>query len=230
MTLQLLNRSDCEYGFLSSGGAFIRFWDIVLANDYADHYSEELAITAQKLNGPVKIFYGVGNEDYFEFPKWLAENYTLIRIGKMANELWFGDVGISQELIDLAQRLFENPKSGGIVRMTDGKQIILHDESRASLKFASITDATNWERRQYYHPGDLETFLRRCQQELEPNNPFSIIENTYRVFHPDLGMESEEGWMRVSTRFTLYEVNGEFYQMGENLNFEDISRPTDLRV
>ena len=43
-------------------------------------------------------------------------------------------------------------------------------------------------------------------------------------------MESQEGWMRVTTRFTLYEVNGEFYQMGENLNFEDIGRPTDLRV
>ena len=122
MTVQLLNRSDCEYGFLSSGGAFVRFCDIVGANDYVDRYSKELAITAQKLNGPVKIFYGSRDEDYFEFPKWLAENYTLIRIGEMANELWFGDVGISPELLDLAQRLFENPKSGGIVRMTDGKR------------------------------------------------------------------------------------------------------------
>ena len=149
----------------------------------------------------------------------------------MAELIYYsGTEGIPPQLHDLSRRLFDIDASAGIVRMHDGKQIVLNNQANCTLKVASLNDATNWTRQEYYHPSDLEVFLQRCQQELEPNNPASTIENTYRVFTPEYGIQSENGWQEVISSYQIYEVGGQFYQLCQNVTHRDISRPTDLRI
>lgn len=210
--------SDYEFG-LSNRGVWARLpeekADFILNTRY-----KELLTTAKKLKGTVRI-----NQTII-YP-WMEGDDL-----EMANKIWFGDIGVSFELYQLAQRLFEDPKSAAIVRLSDEKQIIVHDEGKCTLKFNNPQDASTWHRSQYWHPQDLIDFRIRCQQELEPNNPNSVFEHTYRSFEPDLGMSSNEpgNWLQLTTKYHLFDVgDGEIYQLGENIAIVEMNNiPSDL--
>lgn len=217
--MSLLNLlSNHEFG-LSDQGAWVRLpeekADFILNTCY-----QELLTTAQKLKGTVRV-----NRTII-YPWMQGDNL------KMANTIWFGDIGVSFELYQLAQRLFEEPKSAAIVRLCDEKQIIIHDEGKCTLNFNDPKDASNWHRSEYWHPQDLVDFRARCQQELEPNNPNSVFEHTYRSFEPNLGMFSNEtgNWLKLTTRYRLFDVgDGEMYQLGENIAIVEMNNiPSDL--
>lgn len=214
--MSLLNLlSNYEYG-LSQHGAWVK-----TSPDTADFlrkcFFKELLTTAQKLNGVFEI---INDLHTYKIYPWMNG------VEEMANTIWFGDIGVSRSLIQLVEReLFERPRSAGIVRLSDERQIILHDESTCTLKFSGLDEATNWRREQYWHRQDLLDFRRLCQQLLEPNNPQSIIEHTYRAKEPKEGAS----WLRVTNRFQLFDAgDGDTYQLFENLEFMEISPPTDL--
>ena len=218
--------SKHEYG-LNKKGLYLRFQNPEEAFSISDLFFDDLVETAVNFKHPVEIF--CGSRKILEINEYMR---VLNNTEKdMADLIYYsGTEGIPPELHELSRRLFDIDGSAGMVRMLDGKQLILNDQANCTLQVASLTDATNWCRSEYYHPADLESFLQRCQQQLEANNPQSVLENTYRSFEPTMGINSEEGWLEITSRYTLHEVNGEYFQIGQNIEFRDIPRPADLRV
>ena len=221
----IMNPSDLlrnyECGLLSNKGFWINIPDFDSDTEDSNLYlANELLSIARKLNLIIKVN---SKPKIYTFYPWMEDL-------KMADSLYFGNEGIPVAIYELGKKLYDLPGSGGLVRMSDGKVLILNDQATCTLKVASLSDATNWSRDEYLHPEDYRLFKILCEQELEPNNPQSVIEYTYRAFEPDFGISSPDGWMEITSRYTLHEVNGQFYQIGHNLNFKDISRPTDLRI
>lgn len=227
--------SNRDWGMISQNGAYIRFSSVEEARTIAGQYFQDLVATAKKLGG-VLIIFG-GDRKVYQIDKSIYQNYdasqhaSLNKVLEMAELIYYsGTEGIPPQLYELSRRLFDIDGNAGIVRMRDGKQIIINDAAGEVLKVKSFADATNRTREQYFHPGDLPTFLQRCRQELEPNNPQSLLEHTYRAFDVDLGINSNDGWRQFTTQYTLHEVAGNFYQICQAVAVTDISRPTDLIV
>ena len=207
--------SNQEYG-LTPEGAYVRFSSVEEARLISQFYFDDLIISAKNLKGALKIF--GGDRKVYEIDGYMD---TMTEEEKMSNELWFGSgTSYSPGLIRLALEICERPRSAGLVRLRDERQILIHDEASCTLKVATAQEATEWTRESYWHPQDLLDFRRRCRQE-------SNLENTYRTFEPSLGMYNTEpgNWMEISTRYQLIEVEGESYQLFETLGYRDIEAP-----
>ena len=221
--------SNRDWGMISPSGAYIRFSSVEEARIIAGQYFQDLIATAKKLGG-ILIIFG-GDRKVYQIDKSIYQNYdaSLNKVLEMAELIYYsGTEGIPPELYELSRRLFDIDGNAGIVRMRDGKQIIVNDAAGEVLKVKSFADATNRTRDEYFHPGDLQAFLSACRQELEPNNPQSVLEYTYRAFDVDLGINSNDGWRQFTTQYTLHEVAGNFYQICQAVAVTDIPRPTDL--
>jgi hypothetical protein len=125
----------------------------------------------------------------------------------------------------------EHPvQAGGIVRVADNQQVAMsHANAQKDSDFtagAGVKKAVKWKRSDFWHPGDLADFEREWRQELEPNNPDSWIEVSWRSFDPDLGMFSSDGWIEFSNRYKLLvDEQGKTYHVSWNLGMRDIPQP-----
>lgn len=125
----------------------------------------------------------------------------------------------------------EHPvQAGGIVRVTDNQQVAMsHANAQKDSDFtagAGVKKAVKWKRSDFWHPGDLADFEREWRQKLEPNNPDSWVEVSWRSFDPDLGMFSSDGWIEFSNRYKLLvDEQGKTYHVSWNLGMKDIPQP-----
>ena len=218
--LQVIN--NYEWGLLTQGGIYLRCHSREEAFLIGKLFFDNLAVTASKLKNTVNIL--VGSRKILQIDEYM---YTGLREGtQMANELWFGaDIGFHPNLIRLALEICERPRSAGIVRLSDERQVLMHDEATCTLKTATAQEATQWTREDYWHPQDLLEFRRICQQQ-------ENFEHSYRTFMPTRGMlDTEPGnWQEITTSYQLFEIEGVHYQLYETLGFRDIEAPTDLRI
>jgi len=91
---------------------------------------------------------------------------------------------------------------------------------------AGVKKAVTWKREDFWHPGDSTNFDRDWRQELEPNNSNSWIEYKWRSFDPELGLNSEEGWIEFANRYKLLvDEFGNSYHVSWNLGMRDIAKP-----
>ncbi len=147
---------------------------------------------------------------------------------QIANMLWFGRVPVTPELFRLCADLIENPRSAGIVRIPDERQIIITNESGSSLKNATPEEAVTWSRSDYWHRADLAEFRQRCRQELSAGGE-SVIEHTYRAFDPTLGANNPTSgnWVRMTQSYRLFDGNdGNHYQICEILDMQELELQT----
>jgi hypothetical protein len=113
----------------------------------------------------------------------------------------------------------ENPDlPGGLVRRSDNRQIALTAASqRIILGGATVQDAVKRKRSDYWFLGDLETYMRESQQQLEPNNPDSVLEFSWR------GCDRQrENWRQFSNRYRLIEANGILYEFSIGLGVKPL--------
>lgn len=128
----------------------------------------------------------------------------------------------------------EHPtQAGGIVRVSDNQQVAMsyanaqHDEDFTAG--AGVKKAVCWKREDFWHPGDLADFDRQWQQQLEPNNPNSWIEVKWRSFDPDLGLNSEAGWIEFANHYKLLvDPLGNSYHVSWNLGMSNIAKPVGI--
>ncbi|MEO0966763.1 MAG: hypothetical protein AAFX80_00170 [Cyanobacteria bacterium J06639_18] len=140
------------------------------------------------------------------------------------NLLWFADVEVNPQLLNLAVDLIENPGKKGIVRLRDERQVILHDECKFSLLGKSTKVANNWSRPQYWYPAHLDAFRRECQQVLNDDGS-NTLEYTYWACDADLGLFNREpgNWREFTAVYSLYDGgDGEYYQIAQNLGVREL--------
>jgi hypothetical protein len=125
----------------------------------------------------------------------------------------------------------ENPtQAGGIVRVANNQQVAMsYANAKKSADFtagAGVKKAVSWKREAFWHPSDLSNFDRDWKQALEPNNPNSWIEYKWRSFDPELGIESEDGWIEFANRYKLLvDGFGNQYHVSWNLGMSAIAKP-----
>ena len=228
MQTNLLNLLDknWEYG-VSPNGVWVDLPSQVLANLFFDLYFNELTATAEKFKGKVEIFWGENHHNSIEVHNWMHQQKGEVTMTKTSNLIWFANVAISPALLQLAADLIENPRKASVIRMSDERQIIMHDESKTLCPGHTLQEATNWARPQFWHPQDLVDFRRTCRQNLTADGE-STLEYTWRSFDPDLGMNDPRrgNWLEFTTRYRLFDGNdGNFYQLSENLGMKEIEIP-----
>jgi hypothetical protein len=124
-----------------------------------------------------------------------------------------------------------NPtQAGGIVRVADNQQVAMsYANAKTSEDFTSgagVKKAVSWKREDFWHPGDLADFDRDWKQRLEPNTPDSWIEYKWRSFDPEIGLNSEEGWIEFVNRYKLLvDEFGNRYHVSWNLGMSEIAKP-----
>lgn len=224
--LNLIYSYEC--GFNLNGGLYLRCPTKEEACFAGNLFFDDWIETARNIKAAVEIFYG--DHKIFQIQDYM--NTGLGENTQMANEIWFGqDIGFSSELIRLALDICERPRAAGIVRLSDERQIMVHDAVSATLNFATPQESVSWTRSQYWGPQDLIDFRKRCEQELTADGQ-STIEHKYLTFEPAKGMNdnSPGNWMEITSRYQLHEIAGQFYQLYETLEYKNVERPTDLRV
>ena len=127
-----------------------------------------------------------------------------------------------------------NPtQPGGIVRVVDNQQVAMsYANALKSADFtagAGVKKAVSWKRENFWHPADLNDFDRDWKQQLEPNNSNSWIEYRWRSFDPELGLNSEDGWIEFANRYKLLvDEFGNSYHVSWNLGMRDIAKPVGV--
>ncbi len=108
----------------------------------------------------------------------------------------------------------ENPDlPGGLIRRSDNRQIALTAASqRMILGGATVQDAVKRKRSDYWFLPDLEVYMRQSQQQLEANNPDSILEFSWRGCD-----RKRENWRQFTNRYRLIEANGILYEFSVGL-------------
>ncbi len=215
--------SSYEYGF-NLDGFYVRFPTREEARLIANLYLDDLILSASKLKTIINFL--VGNQNILEIDEYMHTGKNTEEIN-MANELWFSnELSFNPQIIRLALEICERPRAAGIVRMSDERQILVHDAVSCTLNFTSPKDATNWTRSQYWYPQDLIDFRRRCEQELSPGGS-STIEHKYLSFEPTKGMNDNTpgNWMEITSRYQLHEISGQYYQLYETLDYKNVEIP-----
>ncbi|WP_026736101.1 hypothetical protein [Fischerella sp. PCC 9605] len=142
------------------------------------------------------------------------------------NLLWFANVPVSLRVLTAANDLIQRPRRGGIVRLSDELQVILHDSISLSNPGHTMQEATNWRREQYWHPTDLEEFRRLSRAQ---NN----IEFTWRSFDPALGMNDRTpgNWLEFTVAYQLLEDEfGESFHFFESRDWREIEPPVGVTL
>lgn len=132
------------------------------------------------------------------------------------------NIEVSPVLYRAAGYFLENPEiRGAVVRLSDEKQIILSRANSSLIASSTLLQAVERKRHEYWHPEDLEQF-RMFTQELEPNNPDSRREFSFRIFDPVSG----DNWRRNTNEYRLIEdALGIKYHFSINLGQEPIPTP-----
>ena len=115
----------------------------------------------------------------------------------------------------------ENPEvKGGVVRLTDERQIVMSRASASLVKSASLEQAVERKRSDYWYLEDLHTFNSIfTPQALEPNNPDSKREYSFRIYDP----VTRDNWRQNVNEYRLIQDEmGVFYHLFTNLGYESI--------
>lgn len=132
---------------------------------------------------------------------------------------------LSKPILDVFAYFLENPQiKGGLVRLSDERQIAVSEASAALIKNATLEDAVQRKRSDFWYPEDLNEINLLTRQRLEINNPDSTIEFSWR------GVDrTGTDWRRFTNRYRLVQDDfGVVYQVSVNLGVEAIASPVSV--
>ncbi len=137
---------------------------------------------------------------------------------------------LSRPLLAAIAYYLENPEiAAGIVSLKNERQCAL---SLACSQYmpsdgATVQQATNWRRGDYWHLGDLVDFRKESAQWSANDGEWH--DYGYRTFDPLLGVRSQDGWSHYLNRFKLIaDDEGNRFHICENLERIAIARPAFL--
>ncbi len=129
---------------------------------------------------------------------------------------------LSQPLLRVMLEFTENPQmSAGLVRLSDEQQVCLTEASARLIPNNDAEELVTLKRRDYWYLADLDSFNTEWQQRLEPNNPQSFLEYSYRAEIDQLG-----NWGRLTSRYRLIrDDQGLLYHVCYSVGYDEIPRP-----
>lgn len=174
---------------------------------------ERILIHYPNCKKPIKIF----TEHIIKDVKFMTQNLIMSDPGFVIS-----NIEVSPALYRAAGFFLEHPEvRGAVVRLSDEKQIILSRANSSLIASSTLLQAVERKRIEYWHPADLEDF-RTFTLGLEPNNPDSRREFTFRIFDPVTG----ENWRKNTNEYRLIEDSlGNKYHFSINLGQETIPTP-----
>lgn len=126
---------------------------------------------------------------------------------------------LSAPLLKVLNSFLENPEEKwALVRLSDERQVAMTSSCRDLIRNATVDDALKRKRVQYWDINDLEEFRRLTQQQLEPNNPQSIIQHRFKVVD-----RTGTDWRWMVSDYRLVEDNGVLYHVSHNRGWESAS-------
>lgn len=131
-----------------------------------------------------------------------------------------GQMKVTMPLLRIFEQMLTSDTPGGLVRVHDQQQVCLNSANQGLLS-VSTRKATSWKRHEYWYLPDLENFEREWRQRLEPDNPQSVLEFTYRSKDTP---EHQTFDLRVTTRYRLIRSGEELYHYCEAAGMEEVSR------
>ena len=139
-----------------------------------------------------------------------------------------GQMKVNSALLDIFGRMLSSPeRSLGLVRLQDERQISVSGGADGKyLAGASVDQVTQWKRRDYWHPEDLENFNRDWQQSMSADSD-QWFEYSYRSFDP-LAPVYRRGPefcdFEFVSRYRLIEGPGRtLYHLAENMDMVEIA-------
>lgn len=148
----------------------------------------------------------------------LRSQHTMIE-NILAPGIQIDNLLLTPPLLKICEYFLENPElRGGLVRRSDNRQIALTAASqKVILGGATVQDAVKRKRSDYWFLGDLETYMRESKQQLEPNNPNSVLEFSW------CGCDrTRENWRQFTNRYRLIEADGIIYELSVGLDVKPL--------
>lgn len=138
-----------------------------------------------------------------------------------------GDLPFNRELLDVFGMMLSSPESSyGLVRLSDERQLsVSGGDGGKFLVGASVEQATQWYRADYWHPEDLFNFNREWSAQMSPGSS-QWFEYRYRSFDP-LAPKYRRGPQYCDYEFvSQYKLvegpRGELYHLAKNLDMLEI--------
>lgn len=202
------------------------------ARDLIWHYTNVFAKWARQFEKQsVKITYPNRKKKYFEVLATMGgdEEETPVT-GVLAPGIHFDRSHIPIPVLKALFTLLEHPdEKWALVRMSkDMKrqtQIAMSEACRSLVKNATLESAIGRQRSEYWHLPDLEDLNRRTRQELEPNNPESVIMVPWK----GVDVPTRREWREFTHQYWLIETDDALYHLSKNLGVRQVAAPVGAR-
>ncbi|HEY9660990.1 MAG TPA: hypothetical protein V6C65_21250 [Allocoleopsis sp.] len=126
---------------------------------------------------------------------------------------------LSVPLLQTLNLFLENPEEKwALVRLSDESQIAMTASCQELIRNATIEQAINRKRSEFWDANDLEEFRQITRQSLEPNNPQSIVQHRFKVVD-----RTGQDWRWMVSDYRLIEDNGTLYHISHNRGWEQAS-------
>ncbi|PHJ69172.1 hypothetical protein VF14_03290 [Nostoc linckia z18] len=166
---------------------------------------------------------------------YCAKSYDLHRGNFMNNStplivvpgLQITEMKLSLPILRIFEEFCEYPeRRSGLVRVSDERQVAMSESSAGLVVNATLKQAVQRKRDEYWHPDDLGAFNREWQQNLSVDDNSSTLEFSYRGVSAD-----GTSWRRFTNRYRLVKDSyGILYHVSSNVGVEEISRPAGITV
>ena len=139
--------------------------------------------------------------------------------------LQIAEMRLSLPIVRVLETFLEYPeRKSALVRLEDERQMVISESAATLIKNATVRDAVQRKREDFWYLPDLEAFTLESQQQLEADNPDSILEFSWR------GVDrTGQDWRRFTHRYRLVsDAYGTLYHIAENIGVEPSLQPTPV--
>lgn len=230
-TLNILKRFNGEVKFAPDKLIFYIPGERYDAELFVKLVSDNIVLSLKKMNLSFAHICYKGMKKPIKLCVEMANTLNIERIN-MAEIAIIENTGIhtanqklSISVLKVINHFFEHPEQrNAIVRLHDERQIIITESNSMLIKGATLEEAVQRKRSEYWYLPDLAEFNRESKQKLEPNNENSFIEFTWRGVSKD-----RTDWRMFTNRYNLIQDNyGVLYQVSQNLGVNEIYTPPKL--
>ena len=139
-----------------------------------------------------------------------------------------GELPFNRELLDVFGMMLSSPESSyGLVRLSDERQIsVSGGDGGKFLVGASVAQATQWHRADYWHPEDLTNFNREwvAQMSAGSNRWFEYRYRSFDPMAPSYRRGPQFCDYEFVTQYRLIEgPQGNLYHVAKNLDMIEIA-------
>lgn len=197
------------------------------AETFVRLYARNFARWALEFDRPHTLIH-YGNSKPIKIPVCLALEEPMLE-SVMLPGIQVATIRLSLPLVRELNHFLEHPEEKwSLIKLSPNlqiqTQIAMSESSRSLVVGASVEQAINRQRQQYWHLPDLEEMNRTIRQELEPNNPRSVVTFSWLGYSPVTGTD----WRRFTGEYRIIQDDqGTLFQVCKNIAVDRVSAPVN---